>query len=112
MKLLISADASDNTDVMVIKPAWLSDKGVHLFIASNHWDELEVRMDELIPEGVLKYVIQKCTKRRAVLEGVPTQHIINLLCEMFPENSGHIRKESMLGRDISKYLEYGGDIHD
>ena len=36
--------------------------------------------------------------------GQPSKRMVNLVCEMFPEKAGSIRKAAMLGRNIKNVL--------
>lgn len=106
MILLISDKSSNDPNVMRINYGLLFDKPVHLFIASNIWEKLIVEISEEIPSDVLKYIILRCTNREAILPPRKlSSHEVGLLCEMYPEKSGLIRKTAMLGRDLTSILE-------
>lgn len=105
MILQISDVKSEEVDVMTIGYELLSDQPVHLFIASNIWEKLTVKLSEDIPLGVLKYIILRCKEKEVIL---PTRRLsskeISLLCEMYPDKAGLLRKMDMLGRDVSSLV--------
>jgi len=105
MILCISNTPDTTPGVMTVYPAWLEDKGTHLFIASNVWDKLHVDICDEIPEKVLRYVITKCKTIEVTTPEKLTDKHIALLCELYPHAEGQIRKAAMLNRDISVYLK-------
>ena len=105
MILHISNTPSTEPGVMTVYPVWLEDKGTHLFIASNIWDKLHVDICEEIPEKVLRYVITKCKAVEVTLPENLSEKDVTLLCELYPEKEGQIRKAAMLNRDVSVYLK-------
>lgn len=105
MILRIDNEVSTSSDTFCVPYLWLQNKSVHLFLACNKWDKLEVVMSEDIPDNVLKYVILKCGEREVFMpSGEVSKRVVNLICEIFPEKAGSIRKAAMLGRDISSVL--------
>lgn len=105
MRLSIGSDRLIDNDSMYIPYSLLGDKAVHLFIASSMWDTLVVEIDEKIPEGVLKYMILKCNDKKAILPDRKfTQKELALVCEMYPEKAGSVRRAYMLERPIAELL--------
>lgn len=105
MRLSIGSDRLIDNDSMYIPYSLLGDKAVHLFIASSMWDTLVVEIDEKIPEGVLKYMILKCNDKKAILpDRKLTQKELALVCEMYPEKAGSVRRAYMLERPIAELL--------
>lgn len=95
----------ESGDCMTLPYNLLEDKAVHLFVASSMWDTLSVEIDEQIPEGVLKYMILKCKDKEAVLPDRPlSQKELLLLCEMYPDKAGSIRRAHLLNRPIAEVL--------
>lgn len=82
----------------------LHHKGTHLFIASNKWDELHITITEDIPIGVLKYVRMCVNKVFVVIKGEQTEHIMELMCELYPEYSGKLHKAFMLHKDLKEVV--------
>lgn len=77
----------------------LKDKLVHLYIASNKWDTMEIELCDLIPNRVLPYMMIVCKNVRVrVLDEKITSYSLKLLIEMFPERAGELRRASMLNR--------------
>lgn len=110
MILLISDKPDNDPAVMRINYSLLCDKPVHLFIASNIWEKLVVEISDDIPADVLKYVILRCKNREAILPARKlSSHEVGLLCEMYPEKSGLIRKAAMLGRDLASVIKEEND---
>lgn len=104
MILKISNDNTITEGVVSIPYSWLNNKSVHLYLACNKWDKLEVDMSEEIPEGVLKYIIMKSSDKEVKLMGEVTPKVCSLICEMFPEKAGAVRKAVMLKRNLSTVL--------
>lgn len=88
-------------DTYVVPYRWLNDKSVHLYIASCKWDKLVVDLSEEIPDNCLKYVRLKCNE---VIVNLPDRKLtageLELLCELYEDKAGTIRKAYMLGRDL------------
>lgn len=78
----------------------LKHKGTHLFIASNKWDELHITLSEDIPLGVLKYVRMVVDKVFVIINCEQTEHIMELMCELYPEYTGKLHKAFMLHKDL------------
>lgn len=104
MVLHIGNLVPEDATTYVVPYSWLRDKGVHLYIASNRWDELVVDLSEDIPTDCLKYIVLKC---KSVTVNLPnralTSREIDLLCELYADKAGTIRKACILGRDL-KYI--------
>lgn len=105
MTLHISNTPSTEVGAVSIYPAWLLDKGTHLFIASNVWDKLHVDICDEIPDKVLRYVVMKCKSVEVTLPDELSDKHVALLCELYPSVEGQIRKAAMLHRDVSDYLK-------
>lgn len=105
MVLRIDNTQTDVTGVMSVPYSWLENKAVHLYLASNRWDKLEVVFSDEIPEGVLKYITTKIIEKEAILpEGELSAKCVRLLCEMYPDKAGQIRKAVMLKRGLKTVL--------
>lgn len=87
--------------------ASLNHKGTHLFIASNKWDELHITLTEDIPLNVLKYVRMAVGSVHVVIKGEQTEHIMELMCELYPEYSGKLHKAFMLKKDLKEVVMNG-----
>lgn len=106
MNLYIGNTVQSDTDSMWLPYSLLTDKAVHLFIASNVWDTLTVEVSEDIPAGVLKYMILKCTEKKVILpEHALSAKEVGLICEMFPDKAGGIRRAHMAGRSVTELLD-------
>lgn len=105
MNLRICKEVLREDDCMPIPYSWLTDNGVHLFIASNRWDTLTVELSDEIPSDVLKYVVTKCNNVSVKFtQDDITQKSMDLLCELFPDKAGSLRKAKMLGKNIKSML--------
>jgi hypothetical protein len=103
--LRIDDDVKNTPGVMYIPYGWLDNKAVHLFIASNKWEKVVVVLSDSIPENLLKYIILSGTTKEVIINDEhPSPKCIRLLCEIYPEKSGMIRKADMLGRDMRYVL--------
>ena len=74
--------------------------GTHLFIASNHWEELHITINENISLNILKYIRMVVDKVIVTIDGEQTKHIMELMCELYPEKSGSLHKAFMMGKDL------------
>lgn len=105
MNLLISNTRSTDSNTYTAYPIWLTDKPVHLFLASQIWESLTVELTDDIPTDVLKYLAPKCKDIHVTLtDEQVTQHGVKLLCELYPDKAGAIRKAAMLGRDLTSVV--------
>lgn len=106
MNLYIANTKSDQDNTFWIPPLLLNDKPMHLYLACNQWDTLQVVMCEDIPADVLKYTKDKCKEIQVVDDGCGiTKHKVDILCELYPEKAGTIRKNFMLGRNVYDLLK-------
>lgn len=108
MKLRIINDAADTLLQRPydyeMKPSALRQNGTHAFIRSHHWDEIELDLTEDIPKDSLMY-LHTCADRIHVnLPEVVTSHIMLLLCEVYPELTGKIRKTFLTKGDMGNVL--------
>lgn len=108
MKLRIINDAADTLLQKPydyeMKPSALQQNGAHAFIKSHQWDEIEIDLTEDIPKDSLHY-IHMCTNRIKVnLPDIVTSHIMLLLCEIYPELTGKIRKTFLIKGDMNEVL--------
>lgn len=105
MVLHIGNQEVTDKDTYVVPYRWLNDKSVHLYIASCKWDKLVVDLSEEIPDNCLKYVRLKCNE---VIVNLPDRKLtageLELLCELYEDKAGTIRKAYMLGRDLKTAL--------
>lgn len=76
----------------------------HLFIASHTWDKLNIELDDTIADDVLKYVRNVCKEINVILPDVVTDHTVSLLCELYPDKAGRIRKYRMMKRDLMEAI--------
>lgn len=107
MILMITKDIAEHEidgDVYRVSIEYLAHKGTHLYIASQQWDELICELTEDIPLETLKYVRRKVNKLNVTFDDSHSKHIMLLLTELYPEKSGAIRKQFMLGRDLHEVL--------
>lgn len=106
--MILRVDDTDNAvdeNTYTLKPNLLQDKAVHLFIASNEWELLDIKLTDDIPQDTLKYVITKCKDVKVRKCSTINKHTMHLLCELYPDKAGIIRKNFMLGRDVWEVLK-------
>lgn len=104
MNLIIGKTNQDVVNRFHVPIEWLGDKSVHLFIASSMWDTLYVDVTDDIPCDVLKYVVTRCRDIKVVLPEDLTEHSVELLCELYPDKSGSIRKAYTFKRSVADVL--------
>ena len=102
---LIIGDISSKPDVISGKEYFLPIESLrlnatHIFIASNHWEELHITLTDDIPLNVLKYVRMAVERVVVLMPTVQTEHTMELMCELYPEKSGKIHKAFMLHKDM------------
>ena len=108
MKLRIINDAADTLIKRPydyeMKPIALQQNGTHVFIKSHKWEEIEIDLTEDIPKDSLLY-LHMCSDRIKVnLPDEVTTHIMLLLCEIYPELTGKIRKTFLTKGDMKDVL--------
>lgn len=107
MRLEILHDVSSDgivLDTVRLDVKQLQNTATHLYIASNHWDNMYIELDEDIPCDVLKYVCRQSDKVEVSYPSNISEHVLKLLCEVYPEKSGLIRKYYMLKKDLREVL--------
>lgn len=77
---------------------------LHMFIASNSWDELIVQMKDTEALACLKYMKPNFAKITVYLFGEVTLRMVQALGELYPEKAGHLRKAYMSGEDLGGLL--------
>lgn len=83
----------------------LKNTATHLYIASNRWDSIYIELDEDIPCNMLKYISKQADTVEVSYPNNISDHVLKLLCEVYPEKSGAIRKCYMLKKDIREVLQ-------
>lgn len=104
MNLRIGKIKTEDMSEFFVPFDWLQSKAVHLFIASNIWDTLFVEVSDDIPSDTMKYIRLRCKNIKVVLPENITAQSVNVLCELYPDKSGSIRKAYTLGRSIPDVL--------
>lgn len=91
-------------EAMEMTPDALKHNGTHLFLRTYHWDSIEVDLTEDIPIGKLRY-LHMCSDNIIVNFTEPaSDHIARLLCDLYPDKSGTIRKTHMMRGDLHAVL--------
>lgn len=94
-------------DVYRLEVTALRMTATHLFLASNIWDDMYIELSEDIPLNMLKYMSKQAKQIRVSLPAETTEHILKLMCELYPEKAGVLRKAYMLKRDLKGALNNG-----
>lgn len=79
-------------------------KAVHLFIASNKWDVIEVEVCDEIPEGSLRFLRIVCSDIKVTLPEEITDKALRALIDIYPEKAGLLRKQYFAGKSIKEVL--------
>ena len=82
----------------------LNYNSTHLFIASHHWDKLYIELGDEIEFDILKYVQSVCDEVEVKLPEIISEHTVGLLCELYPQRAGKIRKYYMMKKDLMEAL--------
>lgn len=108
MKIRFIKDAKSAIDVegaesMEMTPDTLKHPGTHMFLKAHEWESIEIELTEEIPVGNLKY-LHMCSDNIIVKFDTVSGHIVKLLCELYPEKAGAIRKAHMMKEDMHAVL--------
>lgn len=94
-----------DSENMYLSVKSLDYKATHVYIASNFWDKIKIELSEEIPLNVLRYVARQAESVDTVLPEDSTEHIMKLMCEIYPERAGRIRKNYMLHQNMKEALK-------
>lgn len=83
----------------------LAMKATHLFIASYHWDSIQLAIEDVIPIGYLRCLPLVSKDIKVSLPERITDHTMTLLTEVYPEKAGSIRRAYMTGQPLKGVLE-------
>lgn len=105
MKLIISSSIKEEPleGVVTLSPDSLKYNSTHLFIASNLWDEISVEINDDTPRNILPY-IKGMTKDFKMVFNEPSNHIVKLLSEVYPDKSGQFTRCFLKGGDLHELL--------
>lgn len=111
MNLLISEEYRKELDPdnYCIKASMLAENGVHLFIASNQWDEIRVELCPSLPVARLEFLPTVCQNIK-VNKLSDYSAYIDALIALFPNKSGALRRCKLSGTgfyDVIKEYVYG-----
>lgn len=95
--------AGDNTNYE-ITPELLKLSGVHAFLKSKKWDEIDIELTEDIPLGSLKYLHTLTDNIKVSFEDTRSKYIMMLCAELFPDKSGTIRKQFLQRGEVPSEL--------
>ena len=99
MKLRITnSDAAPELGVYQITLEDLADKARHPFIATNKWDEVSIEISEDTPKGYLRQLVGMAIVK-PVIVGPVTARTMQILCEIYPDESSKLRATFMKGKD-------------
>lgn len=104
MKLYITNRAMPTLCGIVIQPQHMGLKVTHLTIASQMWDTLYIDVEEVIPEGALRFLPKKCKHIAAYCPDHPSMHQLHLLVELYPGLDGRLRKAFLKGESVRGVL--------
>lgn len=104
MNLYISDQPGDPITGTQIHPNLLNNRAAHLVIASVKWQEAWVDVVDEISEGCLTHLNEKCNVIHARVPDHPSRHQMVLLCELYPDLAGSIRKAFMKGESVNAIL--------
>ena len=95
-------DFEENTTHL--KTSMLAMQSTHMFIASNHWEDIVVELSEDIPESSLLHFSLVSDAIHVKLPETINNTILHQLTELFPELSGKLRSLYMSGQDVKGVL--------
>lgn len=91
-------------DTVTIATYMLQFSSTHMFIASNHWDDVRVVLDDKIPVNSLIHVNLVADAIHVQLPEQLTDATLHQLIELFPDKGGAIRRCFMTGQDVREVL--------
>ena len=85
---------------------YLNNKSVHLFLANNAWDTLEINLDDSVDIEGLSYIASRFKPEgiKVHLPEVQTIKTVKQLCRIFPNKAGQFRKFFGKGCDLNELL--------
>jgi hypothetical protein len=106
MRLLIAKEYNPgfNEELYTLKTSMLKSTSTHLFIAANRWDAICIELDDDIPETCLCNMNLICENITVKLPEEITDKTLRLLCELYPDKSGALRRVYMCKGDIKEVL--------
>ena len=105
LRILENMEESEITgDTYTISVDYLNHIATHLYLASQQWDSLYCELSDSIPLGCLKNIRTKVKDVTVKIPDNETKKTMQLLAELYPEKSGTLRKQFMLGRSLKEVL--------
>lgn len=108
MNLKIFSESDNRSEItgddFVVSTQYLNYKGLHFYLASQHWGNLYCELDETIPEGCLKYLVKRCESVEVKLPETVTKKIMLLCIELYPDKQAQIRKQFITGKELKDVL--------
>lgn len=104
MTLYVTDRLVPNLSGCKLTPAQLAYNVSHLMIASRTWDKIFLDLTDDIPDGSLVYLRGKCKDLAVACPSHPSLHILHLLVDLYPENSGKLRKAYLKGVSVHGLL--------
>lgn len=104
LKCSCSANKEVLGDVFQLNPQYLKFKSTHLFIASHAWSSVEIELIEDIPTDSLKWLSLVTKDIKVKLPGEVTEHILQLLIELFPDKAGVLRRTFLQNGSFEEVL--------
>lgn len=106
MELIISDNPElTTTDSYRLTQEQFSTKAYHPFIATREWDAITVELSENTPRGIIRELLPLGAIRVRVtdsmMEDMPIL-LLQLLCEVFPDNVGELRMLYMKDKEVFK----------
>lgn len=104
MILVISNTPTSGSGCIHVKPELLNSNLPHLVIKSSYFTDIYIELDEVIQEGRLRRLHEQCPKIHVFAPETLSRHQMLLMTELFPEQSGLIRKEFLKGGNLRAVL--------
>lgn len=85
-----------------ISLANFAQKEYHPMLAVTKWDKVYIDLCEETPRGIIKQLLRKCQIIPVFDRENVTPRVLQLLCEIIPDESAKLRQSFMKGQDIFK----------
>lgn len=107
MRLVISKEYKKGFEENTthLKASMLAMQSTHMFIASNHWEDITVELSDDIPESSMLHFDLVADSIHVILPEQINNAMLHQLTELFPEKSGKLRSLYMSGQDVKGVLD-------
>ncbi len=105
MRLIIADRTYGDVDGrFYVDVALMREPGVHMFIASHHWDEIVINDITKLPDMKVSMMDKVADKITVDLPSVITEETMHKLVALFPAYAGRIRRCYLVHGDMKEVI--------